>query len=75
MIIKIPIYFDISGVSQEDLPEFVAELTTLSYKEARRAKISTLQFSPALKKKANLIEATLKVISKEQAIEHLRSGS
>jgi len=75
MIIKVPLYFDISGVSQEDLPDFVGELTKIAYNSIRKDKINVIQFSSTLKKRANLREATLKVVSKEQAIEHLRSSS
>lgn len=74
MIIKVPLYFDITGVAQEELPTFVAELTDLCYNSIRKDKISTIQFSQRFRVRA-LKDATLKVISREKAIEHLRTSS
>jgi hypothetical protein len=75
MIIKVISYFDIQGVSQENLPQFVAELTEMVYKSIRKDKFDSIQFSQSMKKVKDFRDVSLKVISKKAALENLRTSS
>ena len=76
MIIKVISYFDVQGViPQGDLPDFVEELTDKVYKSLRKDSFSTMTFSISLKKRVKLSEVDLKVVSREKALEHLRTSS
>lgn len=76
MIIKTTVYFDIEGVPQLELQDFVEKLSEITTSIIRKEKISVLSFSQPFRKSNNYLkEVSLKAITRAAAMESLRKGS
>jgi hypothetical protein len=75
MIIKVPIYVEISTVDQRDLPVLVDELMKKMYNFLRKEEsINTLTYSHKNMRLKEFQRLTMKIISREKALENLRTS-
>lgn len=73
MIIKVPIYLEVDKLEQDMIPSIVNDMGNIVYSILRKEKELNGTF-PMYKRKGKTISASFKVLSKEKALEYLRTS-
>jgi hypothetical protein len=73
MVIKVPIYVEVSGLNQEDLPDLVVELSDLYCRIVRNYGFENKLLTAPFRKRIDPKVFSVKCLTREKALEILRT--